>query len=133
MNAREKLEEFAEMTGMNKNQLIGWSVAADFAEWYAEQKKLIEYPHQELGLPKFYAIKTNNGEEENWREAITKFEEIHSVKWGGKGFVYYGFDNNNNRESGTDCWDNIKRFANEVTVLTPTEFLNIVNNRKHDM
>ena len=37
MKAREKLDEFAEMTGMNKNQLIGWSIAADFAEWYAEQ------------------------------------------------------------------------------------------------
>lgn len=39
MNAREKLDEFAEINGMNKNQLIGWSIAADFAEWYAEQVK----------------------------------------------------------------------------------------------
>ena len=40
MDARAKLDEFAEITGMNKNQLIGWSIAADFAEWYAEQKAL---------------------------------------------------------------------------------------------
>lgn len=44
MNAREKLDEFAEMTGMNKNQLIGWSIAADFAEWYAEQVKNCSIP-----------------------------------------------------------------------------------------
>lgn len=44
MNAREKLDEFAEMTGINKNQLIGWSIAADFAEWYAEQVKNCSIP-----------------------------------------------------------------------------------------
>lgn len=44
MDARDKLNEFAEMTGMNKNQLIGWSIAADFAEWYAEQKALSRPP-----------------------------------------------------------------------------------------
>lgn len=43
MNAREKLDEFAEINGMNKNQLIGWSIAADFAEWYAEQVKNVLY------------------------------------------------------------------------------------------
>ena len=45
MNAREKLDEFAEMRGMNKNQLIGWSIAADFAEWYAEQVKNCSIPY----------------------------------------------------------------------------------------
>jgi hypothetical protein len=35
MNAREKLDEFAEMRGWDKNKLIGWSEAADFAEWFA--------------------------------------------------------------------------------------------------
>jgi hypothetical protein len=44
MNAREKLDEFAEINGMNKNQLIGWSIAADFAEWYAEQVKNCSIP-----------------------------------------------------------------------------------------
>lgn len=44
MNAREKLDEFAEMTGMNKSELIGWSIAADFAEWYAEQVKNCSIP-----------------------------------------------------------------------------------------
>jgi len=33
INAREKLDEYAEMQGWNKNKLIGWSEAADFAEW----------------------------------------------------------------------------------------------------
>lgn len=40
MNAREKLDEFAEINGLKRNQLIGWSIAADFAEWYVEQKAL---------------------------------------------------------------------------------------------
>ena len=44
MNAREKLDEFAEINGMNKNQLIGWSIAADFAEWYTEQVKNCSIP-----------------------------------------------------------------------------------------
>ncbi len=44
MNAREKLDEFAEINGMNKNQLIGWSIAADFAEWYTEQVKDYSIP-----------------------------------------------------------------------------------------
>jgi len=44
MNAREKLDEFAEINGMNKNQLIGWSIAADFAEWYADQVKNCSIP-----------------------------------------------------------------------------------------
>ena len=39
MNARTKLDEFAKLNSMNKNQPIGWSVAADFAEWYAEQSE----------------------------------------------------------------------------------------------
>lgn len=57
MNAREKLDEFAEMTGMNKNQLIGWSIAADFAEWYAEQVKNCSIPavvgrSEQLGCPR---------------------------------------------------------------------------------
>lgn len=33
MDAREKLNEFAELRGWNKNKLIGWSEAADFGEW----------------------------------------------------------------------------------------------------
>ena len=44
MNAREKLDEFAEMRGWNRNKLIGWSEAAGFAEWYAEQQALRQ-PH----------------------------------------------------------------------------------------
>lgn len=37
MDAREKLDEFAELIGMNRNHLIGWSIAADFAQWYVEE------------------------------------------------------------------------------------------------
>ena len=33
MDAREKLNEFAELRGWDKNKLIGWSEAADFGEW----------------------------------------------------------------------------------------------------
>jgi hypothetical protein len=44
MNSRDKLDEFAELNGINKNTLIGWSLAADFAEWYAEQKALRQQP-----------------------------------------------------------------------------------------
>ena len=35
MGAREKLDEFAELRGLDKTKLLGWSIAADFAEWYA--------------------------------------------------------------------------------------------------
>jgi hypothetical protein len=37
MNAREELEVFAKNNGL-KDKPIGWSIAADFAEWYAERK-----------------------------------------------------------------------------------------------
>ena len=33
MDTREKLNEFAELQGWNKNKLIGWSEAADFGQW----------------------------------------------------------------------------------------------------
>ena len=33
MDTREKLNEFAELRGWNKNKLIGWSEAADFGDW----------------------------------------------------------------------------------------------------
>jgi len=33
MEAREKIDEYAEMQGWDKNKLIGWSEVADFAEW----------------------------------------------------------------------------------------------------
>lgn len=35
--ARDMLYKFAEMQGWNKNKLIGWSEAADFADWFANQ------------------------------------------------------------------------------------------------
>jgi len=38
MNSREKLDEYAKLKGLDTNQLLGWSVAADFADWYAEQE-----------------------------------------------------------------------------------------------
>lgn len=41
MNAREKLNEYAEINGLEKNNLMGWSIVADFAEWYLEQYRLI--------------------------------------------------------------------------------------------
>ncbi len=44
MEAREKLNEFAELRGLKKNKLIGWSIAADFAEWYVEQVKNCSIP-----------------------------------------------------------------------------------------
>jgi hypothetical protein len=34
VSAREKLDEYAELRGLDRNQLIGWSIAADFAEWF---------------------------------------------------------------------------------------------------
>lgn len=33
MDTREKLNEFAELRGWNKNKPIGWSEAADFGDW----------------------------------------------------------------------------------------------------
>jgi hypothetical protein len=37
-NARDMLDTFAENNGWDKNKLIGWSEAIDFAEWYADHK-----------------------------------------------------------------------------------------------
>ena len=33
MDTREKLNEYAELRGWNKNKPIGWSEAADFGDW----------------------------------------------------------------------------------------------------
>jgi hypothetical protein len=46
MDVRQKLDEYAEMQGWNKNKLIGWSEAAEFAEAY-HQSKLAEMPSDE--------------------------------------------------------------------------------------
>jgi hypothetical protein len=43
MNSREKLDEYADIKGLNKNQLLGWSIAADFADWYLGQHQQTVY------------------------------------------------------------------------------------------
>jgi len=92
------------------------------------------YEHEKLGLPRYYAIKTDEGNAENSIEAIEKFNEIHGRNWRGSSFIYYGFDGSCNY-GGTDALDNPNHFQNNPTILTPTEFLNIVNKKtmKHNL
>ena len=40
MDTREKLNEFAELRGWNKNKPIGWSEAADFGDWLTKKEWL---------------------------------------------------------------------------------------------
>ena len=40
MDTRQKLDEYVEMQGWDKNKLIGWSEAADFAEWLVKNCNL---------------------------------------------------------------------------------------------
>jgi hypothetical protein len=68
MNAREKLDEFAEINGMNKNQLIGWSIAADFAEWYVEQVKNCSTP-----------------------DVVGRSEQLCDHEWLNHSFDHFGF------------------------------------------
>ncbi len=82
--------------------------------------------HLEYGLPEYFAIKTNNGKEDNWRQAIEKFNEIFESSWGGSSYKYYGYCGYGPGTNMTDSWDEIDMPKN-VFVLTPTEFLNIVN------
>ena len=42
MDTREKLNEFAELRGWNKNKLIGWSEAADFGDWLVKNCFILE-------------------------------------------------------------------------------------------
>ena len=42
MEAREKLNEFAELRGWNKNKPIGWSEAADFGEWLVKNNAKLQ-------------------------------------------------------------------------------------------
>lgn len=42
MDAREKLNEFAELRGWNKNKPIGWSEAADFGDWLIKNCSIID-------------------------------------------------------------------------------------------
>lgn len=42
MDIIEKLNEFAELRGWDKNKLIGWSEAADFGEWLVKNTEPIQ-------------------------------------------------------------------------------------------
>lgn len=42
MDAREKLNEFAELRGWNKTKLIGWSEAADFGDWLVKNNAQLQ-------------------------------------------------------------------------------------------
>ena len=42
MDARIMLDNYAEQQGWKKNKPIGWSEAADFAEWFLGESKIRE-------------------------------------------------------------------------------------------
>ena len=87
--------------------------------------------HLEYGLPEFFIIKTNNGREYNWGQAIFKFNEIFESSWGGNSYNYYGYCGDGIGSNGTDCWDE-HNVPNCRNIFTPTEFLNIVNKPKQN-
>lgn len=82
--------------------------------------------HTELGLPMYYAIATMQGKAPLWREAIKEFNRIHDERWEGGKCEYYGYDGTVGR-NGTFC--RVINDTRKVTVLTPEEFLNIVNKK----
>lgn len=45
MGAREKLDEFVCLRGLNTQHSFGWSVIADFAEWYADERDRLNCQH----------------------------------------------------------------------------------------
>lgn len=76
VEARDKLNEYAEMQGWNKNKLIGWSEASDFAEWYATLQKPFGVESTSITeIIEFF----ERLEDEN-RMAIEQFKESHP--WG---------------------------------------------------
>ncbi len=48
MDARKMLDAYAEQRGWKKNKLIGWSEAADFAEWFLGENKARESQTQHI-------------------------------------------------------------------------------------
>jgi hypothetical protein len=94
------------------------------------------YEHEKLGLPKYYAVKCDGNETKDALIAWQKFQEIHKGDWGGDycRFDYFGFDGTEGR-NGTDLFNRVSDFKNNPTILTPTEFLNILNKKtmKHNL
>jgi hypothetical protein len=88
--------------------------------------------HETLGLPRYYAIEVNGGSAVNAKEAMDEFNKIHGVNWGGDSFLSYGFDESLGA-NGTS--NSTVGFRNPVHILTPTEFLNIINKNtmKHQL
>lgn len=94
------------------------------------------YEHEKLGLPKYYAVKCDGKDNQDAIVAWKKFQEIHKENW--PHFYcranYFGFDGSCGA-NGTDTSNYVSNFENNPTVLTPTEFLNIVNKKtmKHNL
>ena len=70
MEAREELEKFAKLWGWNKNKLIGWSEAADFAESYAKQSQ-----SEEVDKSKVTRVEVINYLSDIPREYVKYFKE----------------------------------------------------------
>ena len=50
MDARSKLDEYATLNGWDKNKLIGWSEAADFAEWLVKKCNTLAVSNNEVAV-----------------------------------------------------------------------------------
>ncbi|MGJ7024949.1 hypothetical protein [Petrimonas sulfuriphila] len=74
--AGDMLYKFAEMRGWDKNKLIGWSEAADFADWFANQSS-----------PKIKPLEWNSSHEDYTHWAKSNFGtycvqyDVQSKKW----------------------------------------------------
>jgi len=86
--------------------------------------------HTELGLPMYYAIATMQGKAPMWKEAMENFNRIHGCNWTFQCYEFVGHDGNAEFLGGTRAVDNLAHFDTTVTVLTPEEFLNIVNKKQ---
>jgi hypothetical protein len=93
------------------------------------------YEHEKLGLPRYYVVdKSGDGDAV---EAFRRISQIHNADWHELTTLHYnffGFDCVNWR-GGTVLSNNLSAFKNNPTILTPTEFLNIINKKtmKHQL
>lgn len=77
-------------------------------------------------LPKFFVVERQ--ENELWTKFINWLNITYEQEWNGTAFNYYGYDGNNlANNNGTDGWDSIKVFKNNVQLLTLEEWDAIVN------
>jgi hypothetical protein len=89
---------------------------------------MIYSKHLQYGLPEYFVIYTWEGQMDNWKQAIDLFNEIFDSEWVGNIRNYYGYCWNGVGTNGTDSYHE-NELPKNIKIFTPTEFLNIVNNK----